>query len=48
MEIMKAYYDSHLKCDALLLADLFEKFGNRIKKKYVLCLSICLSAPALS
>ena len=28
MKTMKDYHDLHLKCDVLLLADVFEKFGN--------------------
>ena len=35
-------------CDALLLADVFEKFRNNSFKNYGLCPSHYLSAPALS
>ena len=28
METIKHYHDLHLKCDVLLLADVFEKFRN--------------------
>ena len=48
MKTMKDYQDFHLKCDALLLVDVLEKFGNSIFKSYGLCLSRYLSAPALS
>ena len=39
MKTRKDYLDLHLKCDVLLLADVFEKFRNSIFKKYGLCLS---------
>ena len=48
MKAMKAYYDLYFKCDALLLADVFEKFKNNILKNNGLCPSHYLSAPALS
>ena len=38
----------HLKCDVLLLADVFGKFINNKRKNYGLCPSRYLSAPALS
>ena len=38
----------YLKCDVLLLADVFEKFRNKSLKNYGLCPSRYLSAPALS
>ena len=38
----------HLKCDVLLLADVFGKFINNKLKNYGLCPSRYLSAPALS
>ena len=37
MKTMKDYQDLHLKCDALLLVDVLEKFGNSIFKSYGLC-----------
>ena len=40
---MKYYDDLYLKCDVLLLADVFEKFRN-----YGLCPSHYFSAPGLS
>ena len=48
MKTMKDYYDFHLKCDFLLLADVFEKFRNNSLKNYGLCPSLYLSAPGLS
>ena len=41
---MKDYHDLHLKCDVLLLADVFEKFRNNSLKNYGLCPSHYLSA----
>ena len=38
----------HLKCDVLLLADVFGKFINNKLKNYGLCPSHYLSAPPLS
>ena len=32
MNAMKDYHDLYLKCDVLLLADVFEKFGNNSLK----------------
>ena len=32
MKMMKNYHDLHLKCDVLLLADVFEKFRNNSLK----------------
>ena len=46
--MMKDYHDLHLKCDAFLLAGVFENFRNSSLKSYGLCLSHYLSAPALS
>ena len=37
MKKMKNYHQLYLKCDALLLADVFEKFRNNILKNYGLC-----------
>ena len=48
---MKAMKDDHylyLKCDILLLADVFEKFRNNSLKNYGLCASHYLSPPGLS
>ena len=45
---MKDYHDLYLKCDILLLPDVFEKFRNTSLKNYGLCPSDHLSAPALS
>ena len=44
----KDYHDLYLKCDVLLLTDVFEKFRNNNLKNYGLCLSHYLSTPALS
>ena len=48
MKTMKDYHDLYLKCDVLLLADVFEKFRNNSLKNYGLWPSHYLSAPALS
>ena len=45
---MKNYHNLYLKCDVLLLADVFEEFRNNSLKDYGLCSSHYLSAPALS
>ena len=42
------YQDLYLKCDVLLLADVFEKFRNNGLKNYGLCPSHYLNAPGLS
>ena len=47
MKTMKNYHHLHLKCDVLLLADVFEKFGNSNLKNYGF-LSHYLSTPASS
>ena len=47
MKTMKDYHDLYLKCDALLLADVFEKIRNNSLKNYG-CPSHYLSAAALS
>ena len=44
---MKDFYNLYLKCDVLLLADIFENFRNNRLKNYGLCLSHFLSATAL-
>ena len=48
MKTMKDYHDLYLKCEALLLANVFEKFRNNSLKINGLCLSHYLSTPALS
>ena len=45
---MKDYHDLYLRCDVLLLADVFEKFRDNSLKNYGLCPSHYLSAPGLS
>ena len=35
MKTRKDYHDLHLKCDLLLLADVFERFKNKAWKNYV-------------
>ena len=45
---MKDYHDMYLKCDILLLADVFEKFINDILKNYGLCPSHYSSTPGLT
>ena len=47
MKTMKDYHDLLLKCDVLLLVDLFEAFRNSSLKNYGLYPSHCLIAPAL-
>ena len=44
---MKDYHNLCLKCDALLLANVFEKFTKSSLKNYGLCPSHYFSAPAL-
>ena len=48
MKTMKDYQGLHLKCDVLLLADVFEKFRNKSLKYYGVCASHYFTAPALS
>ena len=48
MKVMKDYHDLYLKCDVLLLADVFEKFRNSSLKIYGLFPSHYFSASALS
>ena len=45
---MKDYHDLYLKCEVLLLAEVFGKFKNRTLKDYGLCLSHYLISPALN
>ena len=47
MKTMKDYHDLYLESDALLLADVPEKFRNN-SLKFFLCLSNYFSAPSLS
>ena len=48
MKTKKDYHDFYLKCDVLLLADVFGKLTNNKSKNYGLCPSHYLSASALS
>ena len=48
MKTKKDYDNLYLKCDVLLLADVFERFRNNSLKNYRLCPSHYLSAPSLS
>ena len=48
MKAMKDYHDLYLKCDVLLLSDVFEKFRNNNGKNYGLCQGHYLRAPDLS
>ena len=48
MKTLKDYHNLHLKYDALLLGDAFEKFRNNSLKNYGLCPSHYLSTPVLS
>ena len=45
---MEDYHNFYLKCDILLLADVFEKFRNKSLKSYGLCPSHYFSTPGLS
>ena len=45
---MKDYHDLNLKCDVLLLTDMFEKFRTKNLKNYGLSASHYLGAPNLS
>ena len=45
---MKDYHDLYLKCDFLLLANVFQKFRNNSLKNYGLYPSHYLSAPGLT
>ena len=48
MKAMKDYHDLKLKCDFLLLADIFETSSNNSLKSYESCPSHYLRVPALS
>ena len=48
MKTMKEYLDLYLKCDILLLADVFEKCRNHSLRNYELCPSHYLRTPAFS
>ena len=48
MKTMKDHHDLYLKCDILLLADVFEKFRNNSLKNYGSCPIHCLGIPGLS
>ena len=48
VKTMKNYNNFYLKCDILLLEDVFEKYKNNSLKNYGLCLSHYLSTAALS
>ena len=48
MKTMKDYHDLYLKCDVLLLTDVFERFRNNSLKNYGLFPNHYLSAPWLS
>ena len=45
---MEDYHDLYLKCDVLLLGDVFEKFRNNSLINYRLCTSHYLSATTLT
>ena len=47
-KIWKEYHDLYLKCDVLLLANVFEKFRSNTLNNYGFCLSHYLSPPGLS
>ena len=48
MKTVKDYHNLYLKCDALLLTDVFEKFVDNSMKNYGLCACYYLSTPFLS
>ena len=48
MKTKKDWQELYLKCDVLLLADVFEKFRNNSLKSYGLCPSHYFSASDLS
>ena len=47
MKTMKYYHDLYLKCNVLLLADVFKKFRNNSLKNYGLCPNHYLNALSL-
>ena len=48
MKTMKDYHDLYLKCEVLLIADVFEKFRSNSLKSYGLCPSHYLNTLGLS
>ena len=48
MKTMKGFNNFYLKCDVLLLVDVFEKFRNSSLKKFGSCSSHYLSASTLN
>ena len=48
MKTMKCYHNLHLKCEVLLLPDVFQKFRNNSLKNYGLCQINYLSTPDLN
>ena len=48
MKTIKDYHDLYLKCNILMLPDIFKKIRNNDLKNYGLCWGQYLSAPALS
>ena len=48
MKTTKDYYDLYLKCDVLLLVDVFEKFRTNSSINYGMFLSQNFNEPALS
>ena len=48
MKTIRDYHNLCLKCNVLLLADVFETFRNNTLKNYGLCPSHYLTAPGLS
>ena len=48
MKTMNYYHNLHLKCEVLLLADVFKKFRNNNLNNYGLCPSHYLSTPGFS
>ena len=48
MKTLKDYYSLYLKCDVILLADMFEKFRNNSLKNYELCVTHYFDSSGLS
>ena len=48
IKTMNYYHDLYIKCDALLLADVFKKFRNNSLKNHRLCPSHYMSVPVIS